>query len=276
MLVLNLFDDNFSNQICSVATKTPKTCSYIRYQRDWDGVTLFTDSWLFKPEVDQVMSRYKIGWLHEGLELHPENYQRVHDVKHKFNAILTTEPELYNNDHKFWPCIRGGSWVSEDQWGIYPKTRKVSMILSDKFTLPGHKLRHTVASEFTDIDLYGGAGIRFGVDKRIPYRDYQFAIVIEGSRREGWFSEHLLDCIAFGTIPLYWGDPKINRFLDGRGMLPWQSEADLRYILKHLPPDMYGLMVRYAYDNLTRLKDYAITEDWFVKNVLVPKLGLTL
>jgi hypothetical protein len=89
MITLNLFDSNFPHQSCSVAQQDSQHVRYVRNRVTWDGITVFTDGQMFTMAVDVVQSPVKIGWLQEPKALHPENYERSWDVRHKFDAILT-------------------------------------------------------------------------------------------------------------------------------------------------------------------------------------------
>lgn len=276
MITLNLFDDNFSKaQICSVANQVPLTCRYVHRQMTFDGITLFTDGNMFGGLPELVQSTHKVGWLHEGYELHPENYSRITSVEDLFDIILTTEEGLVAYDPNVYKrIIRGGTWVRPQNWAIYPKDKLVSMILSEKNTLPGHLLRHEIATAVPGIDLFGYGYRPTGPEKAWVYRDYMFAVVIEASKRPNWFSEHLLDCIAYGTIPIYWGCPNIKKYLDDFGLLYVHNAEQLADLLPKLTPNLYRAMLPAVYTNLMRLPEYAVTEDWFVRNVLVPEFGL--
>ena len=69
-MLINLFDSNFAHDNFSTAYQTSQYITYVRDQMTFDGVTLFTDEWINNPIVDEVQSRYKIGWLHEPYCLH--------------------------------------------------------------------------------------------------------------------------------------------------------------------------------------------------------------
>lgn len=278
MITLNLFDDNFSSsQLCSVAHQIPSLSRYVLKQMSWDGITIFTDANMFGFYPDTVQSKYKVGWLHEGYELHPENYAsaRLDRLEDTLDFVMTTEEGLVAYDPTFYKqIIRGGTWVKPPQWGIYPKHKHVSMILSEKKELPGHKLRHTIQVEVPGIDIYGPGYRPSGPEKEWAYRDYMFAVVIEASNRPHWFSEHLLDCIAWGTIPIYWGCPNLSKYLDDFGILRMSNSEQLADLLPKLTPQLYRTMLPYAYSNLMKLEAYRTTEDWFMREVLVKEFGL--
>lgn len=292
MLEINLFDSNFVGQSCSVATQTPKLMRYVHGLMLWHGITVFTDRWMFDPVVDEVDSRFKIGWLHEGRCLHPENYGEVWKVAHKFDAIMTHDAELLSSggfhfdtpDHRsvkhvpFLKTIRGGSWVAADQWGMYPKSKNVSMILSEKRQTDGHKLRHAIAEAGLPIDCYGPEHTPIGYDKSLAYKDYRFAVVVEACREDNFFSEHLIDAIAYGCIPLYWGCPNIHEYFDPesqytvRGIWSFKDMNELIDRLEYAVPFFYHQPPpqEWVSRHLRTARQYAITEDWQIQNCLRP------
>lgn len=273
MITANLFDSNFPFDVGSVSGKPPEEIEYVRGAMDWDGVTLFTDAWMLRPEVDVVRSRYKVGWLHEGEELRPNVYSNSWHVRHKFDFILTYYKPLLEQDsskYKFVP--RGGIWTPKNQWGMHSKDKMVSMILSGKQQLSGHILRHKVADRFANVDLFGARGTHIGTHKAAALKDYRFSIIIEATRQDNFFSEHLLDCLAFGTIPIYWGCPNIGEFFDENGFISFTTPQELETILDSLSGELYLEMRQFASRNQKRIRQYEITDDWIARNVLTPWL----
>ncbi len=268
MLTINLWDSNFPGQSCSVAQQESSRVRYVRDQLVWDGITVFTDGQMFTPAVVAVQSPVKIGWLQEPRALHPENYVHSWHVRHQFDAILTHDQELLDADpSKYRFTVRGGVWTPREQWGVYPKTRDVSMILSEKRTLESHRLRHAIADASLPIDLYGARGTPIGYDKSIAYRDYRYAVVVDTSNERNWFSEHLLDAIAFGCVPVYWGCANISDFLGDRAVLSFASLGELVEYLPVLTEEIYTRRLPFVYRTLERLDTYRVTEDWQAMNV---------
>jgi GR25 family glycosyltransferase involved in LPS biosynthesis len=54
-------------------------------------------------------------------------------------------------------------------------------------------------------------------------KDYKFALTFENSSDPGYCTEKLLHAKASGCIPIYWGDPKVNRDFDTKGFLHVQE-----------------------------------------------------
>lgn len=271
-LLVNIFDSNFIPfDQGSVSGKIPQLIEYIPGLMDWSGVTLVTDQWMMRSELDGLRTRYKIGWLHEGRESKPSVYAMSWRVRHRYDFILTHDAELLGADpEKYKKIIRGGCWVPQEQWGIHPKTKNVSMILSDKQQLSGHRLRHRIADRVFRVDLFGARGTKIGNNKQLAYRDYKFAIIVEACQEENFFSEHLIDCLVFGTIPIYWGCPNIGEYFDESGFLTFSTIGELRDLLHNLSDDLWEQMLPAVQRNFEKAEEYEITDDWIARNYLLP------
>ena len=107
MIELNLFDTNFPDQLCSVATQTPRLMRYVRGAPNWKGITIVTDSSMYAPELVYTTSRIRIGWLEEPRVLHPENYERIDQQLHLFDAVMTHDAALLVRGRPFIKTVRG-------------------------------------------------------------------------------------------------------------------------------------------------------------------------
>ena len=92
------------------------------------------------------------------------------------------------------------------------------MILSDKFQLPGHKLRVVIAKCLDktdiDIDIYGRCeslnlkkykGELPNINKVDGLYPYKYSIAIESSLEKNYITEKLHDCILSETLCFYSG-----------------------------------------------------------------------
>lgn len=275
--LINLFDSAFAGQSCSVFGKEARLVEYVRGQQRWDGITLFTDQWLYDPVVDQVESSLKVGWLIEGKELRPWYYRDIWQVAEKFDVILTYDQALIDRDpHKFRLAIKGGVWAPRSEWGMYAKTRDIAMIVSDKQETSGHKLRHEIVKRFPQgIDYYGPSFRPIGTNKRLAYQDYRYAIVVEAERSRNFFSEHLLDALAYGCIPIYWGCSNLSAFFDGRDLGIWRFETidELADRISCAQPFLYLGNLEAIRWLRSLLPSFEITDDWIVSHPLKPYLG---
>jgi len=109
------------------------------------------------------------------------------------------------------------------------KTKLISMILSGKTYLDGHKYRHQLVNQIlqTDlpIDIYG-SGCKYYKhlnDGRIkgefieiePYDDYHFHICIENCQSNRYFSEKIMNSLLTETVPIYLGCRNIDGYFPG-------------------------------------------------------------
>jgi hypothetical protein len=100
----------------------------------------------------------------------------------------------------------------------------MSMILTQKTELDGHKYRHKLIKKLLKTNMnihFYGYGLDFLYnDKRIkgefkeyePYDNYEYIISIENSLSNDYISEKYGNCIVSNTIPLYYGAKNINKY----------------------------------------------------------------
>ena len=249
--------------------------SFFEWYRGPDDTAtcVFTDFNL--ADVDKCHAKVKIAMLMESPEIFPLAYDQILHIKDTFDFILTFDQETYNSlrlsGYKTaFTYPLGGCWI--DKPAIYPKTKKVSMILSEKTGATGHKLRHEIMKKFpNDIDFYG-KGIKPIENKLEALQDYQFSIVVENCQRDAYFTEKIIDCFMTGTIPIYWGCPSIDRFFENEPVtLPFCDLAILEMILAHIvrydPIKDKAQCEQKIIQNCKMAQQYTITEDWLWTNV---------
>lgn len=264
MISVNLWDSNFPGQPCSVFGQASARVTYVRDRLQWDGISVFTDGQMFSDDVARVQSPVKVGWLHEGMALHPENYERAWSAREQFDEVWTYAQELLDADPaRFKLTIRGGLWLPEQRWSIPQKTRQAAMILSTKDQLPGHKLRQAVAhAALPGLECFGPAWTPIGLDKEQAYGPSQYAVVIEAVKEKNFFSEHLLDALALGCVVFYWGCPNIGTFLDDRSITPFATITELRHLLTFAGTQEYRRRLPALAQVQRQLAPFRVTEDW--------------
>lgn len=68
--------------------------------------------------------------------------------------------------------------------------------------------------------IFAGLGGGGGELKKLEFfKDYKFAITYENASEPGYTTEKILHAKAAGCIPIYWGDPKIERDFDPAGFI---------------------------------------------------------
>lgn len=274
-MVINLFDTAFSHLetpdgiYSTTPNRKPKNIKYVKNKNDWDGISLFTDKCLFL-DTENIKSKYKIGWIIEPEEINPDPYQKFDKIMDNFDFILTYDETLlkkYPNKTKFY--IGWATWILEKNHKIHKKTKNISMIFSDKKKTLGHKLRHEVAKNIKDIDLYGA-----GINKKIEFKDdilmpHRFSIEIENTKTNNCTSEKLMDCFVTGTIPIYWGCPNIGNFFDISGILTFDNIEELKLIINKIKNGSitYESMLNSINTNYNTFKKYDSIEDWIYEHI---------
>ena len=222
-------------------------------------VKVFTDIRL-KEALDDPTPK-KIALLLECPAVNPGMYEWIQENAHVFHTVLTHQEDLVylGEPYKFYPF--GGSWIGE--WGIFNKTKMISMLVSEKKLTHAHGLRHE-AAKMPNVESYGNGVGRHVESKVEALRDYRFAVIIENDSTNWWFTEKLIDCFSQGTIPLYRGCPRIGEFFHLGGMIRWTELDELAAIVRSLTPEDYNNRYLAVYDNLKRARQFQCAEDWIV------------
>ena len=72
--------------------------------------------------------------------------------------------------------------------------------------------------------IFAGRGGGGGELKKFEFlRDYKFCLAYENSSCQGYTTEKFLHAKAAGCIPIYWGDPKVDRDFDTKGFINAQG-----------------------------------------------------
>ena len=205
----------------------------------------------------------QVAWFSETFLLHPENYLKA--MQMDFDFILCQNWYLVENlKHRNWLWVpKGGSWIDINHWGVQEKTREVSLILSEKKSMVGHRMRHEVAEKYGNLidDVFGYDRNR--VTKWDGLAKYKYSIVIQPERCDYYFNEALIDCLSVGTVPIYWGCPSIGEFFDERGMEQAGTVEDIGRILtdireERIVPPEREILER----NMIFAQQYRCAEDW--------------
>ena len=96
--------------------------------------------------------------------------------------------------------------------------------------------------------IFAGLGGGGGELKKFEFlKDYKFCLAYENSSSQGYTTEKFLHAKAAGCIPIYWGDPKVERDFDKAGFIDArtiQSEQQLIEAVKRIDedPELYEKM----------------------------------
>ena len=203
--------------------------------------------------ADQSNAQCKIALLWEPPSISDAMYQEFLNghVDQKFNKVFTFHKGLLEkNPDKFKRYLPADAWVrsrillqDEDYYfnqSIQCKTEEmVSMILSDKKSANGHKIRHLAWQFITLQHILQVKGCGNGAGNHVNNKtecldSFRFSIIIEEDKDQGYyFSEKLIDCLLVGTVPILWGtaDNLKNIFDVENGFIMWNTLEDLKEIL---------------------------------------------
>lgn len=175
--------------------------------------------------------------------IHAKHLRLLRFTYRRFFRVLTFNESLLAAipNGLFFPY--GTTWV--DNWRDLrvEKSAMTSLIASEKRDSEGHRLRHAIADwsrdRQMDVQIMGRGYTPFEhkADGLAPYR---FSVVIENVREPNYFSEKLIDAILCDTVPIYWGCPNLDRFMNTRGIVECASEADLRQALQRATEKEYA------------------------------------
>ena len=191
----------------------------------WDGNVKFTEvTWLERSNyitiyMDDAVSeapaedcKYLVAVLSEPQAWIPAAYRRVLVERLKFDMIMTYDDTLLKLGSPFTRFICAGTLASMESLyePLPPKSDLISISVSSKKTLPGHKLRHQVLRRLRDrrglkIEAFGAGASKPYVDALEPYKRHYFTFAIENHRAEYYLTEKLIEPLLCKTVPIYWG-----------------------------------------------------------------------
>jgi len=274
MIVVPLRNGTFQGPSMSLggenADEAPKLLRWERVEGrlPHTPVAVFTDMCL--DEVLLSRSPTNIAILIEPAAFSTTHYDKAERLEAHFDAIFTYDLARLRAGvqrgapWRFYPF--GGSWIAD--WHVYEKQRLVSHIVSPKYVTEGHKMRHEIAARFGDfVDVWGALveGQPRFEPKHKALRHYMYSVVVESARADYYFTEKLIDCISQGTVPIYWGCPGVDGFLDGDGIIPFGDLDDLAYVLASISTQDYLHRMPAIKRNLELARGFRCAEDWLAR-----------
>jgi hypothetical protein len=215
---------------------------------------------------------YKVLLCTEPPVVQPEMYAKVRELKAGYDLTLSLADSSWVNDTDGGNVLQwsfGSSHVPLEHWAVYPKTRLCSIIASKQDWAPGHKMRHAAIAMIQRLGFDCtplGKGYSFLPAKADGLRDYMFSIVIENSISGRYMTEKIIDAVATGTVPVYWGSSWAKE-LFGEGILTFDTLEQLEALLPSLTPQLYAAMLPQAVANVDKARGYVPPERWLWHNV---------
>lgn len=186
-----------------------------------------------------------------------------------FDYVLSFSYE-HNIGKKWLYYPPGCCTLLESKWGIKPKTKLCSMIVSNKNVTVGHAMRHAIVAGIKkygfDVDIMGSGYGEYLPSKTVGLSDYAFTISIENERVEGYFSDRIVDPLMLGTIPIYWGMHDLERFFDTDSIIGFESINELFGIIEQLNMTMYNDRMNAVKTNYELVKEFVCFDDWIYDN----------
>ena len=277
MLKVNLWDTECIHSIGVYGYDTfthntrPTKIQYSRNNLEWNGITIYTNNCV--DMVNTVKSTTNIAWMCEARSILPLTFDRVIQLEDKFDYILTWyEDLLQRNPSKYKRLVNGTSRVFDDDRKIHNKTKLCSHLISKQTTTKAHRFRHILGNLLNDIpgvSIFGPNNLSYPI-KADAHRDFMFSIVIMNSCENFYFTEYLIDAIMCGTIPIFYGCPKIGDFFNTDGII---HITDLNVhtflnIVNTLTPELYYSKLDAVKDNFQRAHKYLSTDDMLADVIL--------
>lgn len=192
------------------------------------------------------------GWLNGNLIDHVKS--NLEEYMDSYDMIFTWSEELVEMHDRIKWIPGSGSWIKEPQ--IYPKSKLVSIIASNKSHLPGHQQRLHMVEQLKPYAPLFGRGFNEVKYKEEALSDYMFSVAIENM--DNWFTEKLLDCFLTGTIPIYYGTPNVGKWFNTEGIIFLEDGFDI----EELNEEMYLSKKDAIEDNFNRALKMEIVEDY--------------
>ncbi len=145
------------------------------------------------------------------------------------------------------------------------KTRFCNFVYSNPVPQE-RRLFFEMLSKYKRVDSAGGVLNNLGVkvkDKISFLEEYKFTIAFENSRHPGYVSEKIVEPMAAGSLPIYWGDRLVGDDFNPRSFVDANEPAgtELRANFEHVVEQIAYL------DQHDDAYEAMMTEPWFVGNV---------
>lgn len=218
----------------------------------------------WKPKFHKPFSRI-LTW-HDSL-VNGSRYQKLH---WPIPASHPEVPDIPFRDRKLLVNISGNKFSSHTK-ELYSARRET--------------IRHFERSHPDQFDLFGvgwnspedpegNYSSYRGIvkDKWEVFPRYKYGICYENMRDEpGWITEKIFDCLRAGSVPIYWGAPNINDYVDREAFVDrtrFGSEAELASYLADLPEVEYQKLRTAGQDYLRSDRFKAFLSPAFADSVI--------
>lgn len=239
----------------------PQLMRWTRRTKIQDHTTVFTDQHLMEAR-DHPRA---IAWLLEPMVHQPERYDWVAAHYQWFHTIWTHDREwMQKIPNAVW-VPNAMTWIPLAHRRLYPKTRDVSFMASDKTGTPAYTLRHQIFNKIRGLHCFGTITGTFLAQRYRAFAPFRFTVVVENEVRRGYYSEKLIDACLTGCIPIYRGDHDTVFHV-----LPFDTLAELDNQLAKCTESYYEQHRDAVRANFERAQELVNTEDWIIKHLGTP------
>jgi len=223
------------------------------------------------PRFDNVV--YKVAWMMEGPGVyssyggHTAVKKWILENLDKITVVATCDDSLiekYPDKMIFVPF--GGVIVLPHETKIYSKTKLCSMTSGWLFGA-----RNEIYNQYKDTDKIDFLGRAFGnpYDSTVEgFADYMYHISISSCCDNRYFSSNITDAFACGTIPIWWGCPRIGEFFNIDGIIVVNSVKEIQDAINNMSVEDYESRKDAIAENFQLVEKYRTPDNNLWENVL--------
>jgi len=209
------------------------------------------------------------AWLSESRDINRGLYEwcasNIDFLEKHFIFVFTHDVSLLPLSKVFvLQNVMGKSFIPESDGSIYPKSKLVSIIASDKTGLPAYTYRHEIVNKFKDKIDYFGNGFNPIPNKIDGLKDYCFSIAMENGIYPNMITEKITDCFMCGTIPIYYGIKNIGDFFNTDGIIILTDD----FKIENLSFELYNSKMDAITENFNTSMNMLLSEDYFYLNYI--------
>lgn len=149
----------------------------------------------------------------------------------------------YDGRYLRWPLYAmRDSWApalhkhEQDDAAFLARKKFCNFVVSNDFSTVRNEF-FAALSAHRRVDSGGGYQNNIGgpvADKLAFQREYKFSIAYENSSAPGYCTEKIVDAFAAGTVPIYWGDPRVKEEFNPAAFIFADDFADNDALIAYL------------------------------------------
>jgi len=266
---INLFGSTFMHSVSSCDLE-PKYIKWVKNETASSNISVYVDDALL---INVNKNTINYGWLAESktinIELYNWCFNNIEFLKKKFKCVFTHDVSLTEISDFF--VLTQTSGKSPILGEIYPKTKLISMIASNKTACSDHIFRQEIINQYKDkLDHYGRGFRNSLINKVDGLRDYCFSLTMENGTYSNMYTEKITDCFMTGTIPIYYGINNIGDFFNIDGIILF----DNNFRIEELSFDLYNSKLEAVKENYKIASEMLCAEDYIYVNYIKKWLNL--